>query len=363
MNTSRRPTLAFVSGWLPDPEGTGSEQRSFSFLKAYARHFDVDLWFSARPYSWEFSRISKLTPYCRSARFFHHKLLKTNTDNLQDEFNASVAAADHVHLFKLPFGIGHKSVLWDYDELPLALREPGKWKIESADRAFQTFSRATRLMYCSSPLELSSDIGRASIVPNCYHVTDARRSQTPPGNMLLFTGTFGYMPNITALQFFVKEVLPSLPPEVTLMAVGRKPRHEMLLQAMQDIAETPRVHVHYNVPSCSPFYDSAAAAIVPLLDGTGTRLKILEAFAHRCPVVSTSKGCEGLDVADGRELLVRDDPRAFADACLQALHEQPLRKSLATKALRFLKLKNSQEAAERAIDHALSEAGVMGAPD
>jgi glycosyltransferase involved in cell wall biosynthesis len=60
---------------------------------------------------------------------------------------------------------------------------------------------------------------------------------------------------------------------------------------------------------------------VPLRAGSGTRVKILEAFAGGLPVISTTLGCEGLDVRDGVELLIADPPGRLAEACLTVLRE------------------------------------------
>jgi glycosyltransferase involved in cell wall biosynthesis len=73
------------------------------------------------------------------------------------------------------------------------------------------------------------------------------------------------------------------------------------------------------VERVEPFLQDAAVAIVPLRSGSGTRLKILEAFAARTPVVSTTLGAEGLDAIDGLHLLLRDSPRQFADAVISLL--------------------------------------------
>ena len=63
----------------------------------------------------------------------------------------------------------------------------------------------------------------------------------------------------------------------------------------------------------------ASVAVVPVRYGGGTRVKILESFAHRVPVVSTSLGAEGLDVEDGVHLLIADDPEQFAAAVVRLL--------------------------------------------
>lgn len=82
---------------------------------------------------------------------------------------------------------------------------------------------------------------------------------------------------------------------------------------------------------------AADIAVVPIRFGGGTRIKILEAFAHGLPVVSTTVGCEGLDVIDGQHLLVADDPAAFAAACLRLSEDAELRTRLVTAAAELWK--------------------------
>ena len=78
----------------------------------------------------------------------------------------------------------------------------------------------------------------------------------------------------------------------------------------------------------SDVLDDGTVVIVPLLSGSGTRVKILEAWARGLPVVSTSKGAEGLDAVDGRDLLIADEPDAFADACTRLVSDGGLRQLL-----------------------------------
>jgi glycosyltransferase involved in cell wall biosynthesis len=72
----------------------------------------------------------------------------------------------------------------------------------------------------------------------------------------------------------------------------------------------------------------ADAVVVPMRFGGGTRIKVLEAFAHRIPVVSTSLGCEGLEVVGGRHVLISDDPDGFAADCVRLLTDRRLRERL-----------------------------------
>ena len=83
------------------------------------------------------------------------------------------------------------------------------------------------------------------------------------------------------------------------------------------------------VDDVRPYMQRAASCVVPLLNGGGTRLKILEALAMRKPVVSTSVGAEGLPLTTGREILIADEPESFAQAVLSLFKDSELSNRLA----------------------------------
>jgi polysaccharide biosynthesis protein PslH len=103
-------------------------------------------------------------------------------------------------------------------------------------------------------------------------------------------------------------------PTATWQIVGQDP-----LPAVQDLAKLPGVSVTGSVPDVKPYLAAATVAIAPLLIGSGTRLKILEAFAMSKAVVSTSLGCEGLAVVSGKHLIVADQPEVFAQSIVDLL--------------------------------------------
>ncbi len=129
---------------------------------------------------------------------------------------------------------------------------------------------------------------------------------------LLFVGAVDYRPNQLGLEWFIAEVLPRLRNRleagVVVDVVGSPPRH---------LAGMEQVTVHGRVPSVAPFYADAHAVIVPVLYGSGTRLKVIEAMAYRRPVVSTTAGAEGLPLSDGDEFSQADQPDDFAGALLE----------------------------------------------
>jgi glycosyltransferase involved in cell wall biosynthesis len=129
---------------------------------------------------------------------------------------------------------------------------------------------------------------------------------------LLFVGAVDYRPNQLGLEWFITEVLPGLRRRlaagVVVDVVGSPPRH---------LEGKEQVSLHGRVPSVAPFYTDAHAVIVPVLYGSGTRLKVIEAMAFRRPVVSTTAGAEGLPIRDGTEFFQADRPDEFVEALLK----------------------------------------------
>ncbi|MEA2457823.1 MAG: polysaccharide biosynthesis protein PslH, partial [Thermoleophilaceae bacterium] len=163
------------------------------------------------------------------------------------------------------------------------------------------------------------------VVPNGVATADIGPAAGPPPEpaTLVFTGTMAYPPNREAALWFAARVWPRVVerrPDARLLVVGRDPTDDVRALAAAD----ERIEVTGGVPLVMPYYERAGVVVAPVRSGGGTRLKVLEALASARPLVSTSVGCEGIDVTPGEHLLVEDDPQRFADAVV-ALIEDPAR--------------------------------------
>jgi polysaccharide biosynthesis protein PslH len=139
---------------------------------------------------------------------------------------------------------------------------------------------------------------------------------TLPGS-LVFTGSMAHPPNNEAALYFCREIFPKIRarvPSSKLAIVGSSPSTEV-----RRLAEDGNVTVTGFVDDTRPYLASAAVVIVPLLSGSGTRLKIMEAMAMGKVIVSTSIGAEGIDYTDGENILIADSPEAFADTVLHLM--------------------------------------------
>jgi glycosyltransferase involved in cell wall biosynthesis len=153
-----------------------------------------------------------------------------------------------------------------------------------------------------------------------YQVAPSASGQPP---LIVFTGSMDWEPNIDAMEYFCREVWPTILaafPDARFQIVGRNPHPRV-----QRLA-SPSVEVTGTVASVIDYLRAATIVIVPLRIGGGTRLKIFEAMAMAKAMVSTSIGAEGLAVTKGRDLLIADDAPAFAAGILQLLRDPELRR-------------------------------------
>jgi len=163
---------------------------------------------------------------------------------------------------------------------------------------------------------------RTMIIPNAADVEFYQPrpdDPQPAGRTVLYFGLLSTVPNIDAVTHFVQDIFPLITkahPDAHCKIVGGRPPAS--LQALAG----PNVELTGFVPDLRPHLASAAAVVVPLRLGGGTRLKIVEAMAMGKAIVSTSLGAEGIEAVPGRDILIEDRPEAFA-AAVNRLLAQP----------------------------------------
>ena len=208
---------------------------------------------------------------------------------------------------------------------------------------------------------------RSAVVPNAVDLRSFRPEPGDPpsdGRTVMFFGINDYPPNTDGILFFLREVWPRLAashPRARLKIVGPRPTPEILGQ------RSARVEVKGAVDDVRPHLAEAAAVIVPLRLGGGTRLKILEAMAMAKPIVSTSIGAEGIDVVHEKHLLLADDPADFAAALGRVLDDPRLAARLGEEGRALVSARYSWEASARRLEGFLGEvlaaSGARSSPD
>lgn len=150
---------------------------------------------------------------------------------------------------------------------------------------------------------------------------------------LVYVGNMSYRPNVDAVIYFCEEILPLIRaevPDAALWIVGKSPLPEV------EALANDHVHVTGRVEDVRPYYETSTVCIIPLRAGGGTRLKILEAMALGRPIVSTSIGCEGIDVSDGENILIGNDPQTFARQTILLLQDENKRQTILEQARQFV---------------------------
>lgn len=149
-------------------------------------------------------------------------------------------------------------------------------------------------------------------------------------HILIYHGIYNYEPNLQAMQLMAERILPAIRARglaVKLLALGREPP-----------ARSPDPDIIFMGPveSVAPWLLAADLAVVPLTKGGGTRMKVLDYFAARLPVVSTSKGVEGIPVRDGEEFVLADEPEHFAGAVARLLAHPEEARAVAARGRTFV---------------------------
>ncbi|MGD9602567.1 MAG: glycosyltransferase family 4 protein [Gammaproteobacteria bacterium] len=375
----KRPRTLFVAPRLPFPLNNGTKIRVNHLLRALTEISDVDFVCFGLP--WEYAFVSdsrselpdwwyslrsgQMLPFpdwqvddARRYRRLAVRRFFARTDGFYDGFptdvlkervstligQADLIWAERLYIARAFLACGSDKTIVDLDDLESAKvrrdAEAGAAGlgraalIREAARLACTERGAVRqfagLAVCSpeDAANFDTGTGRVWVVPN--GVDDSMMYRPAIARLphrLVFVGTLNYWPNEQAMLYFHREILPQVRariPDLSMAIVGLKPP-----ASIRSLHDGQSIFVHADVPDITPYVQQAAASIVPLQIGGGTRLKILESLALGTPVVSTSIGAEGLNLEHARHLLLADDPGEFATAVIRVLEDTEYSRLLA----------------------------------
>lgn len=351
MSSVDQPRLLFVSPVVPALGGNGLAMRAGAVLQALARRYRVTLLLTPR-YG---DRFASLPPALASSLA---QVVRISDGETLSEH----VLFDLVHVFRLaslpdaaPWLANAARIHLDMDEIEsrsehrLAGLARSAGQLRDAEQAASAAQEARLLedealarfdrVYVAADGDrerlLQRDTVRAEVVtlPNTLPLPVTTPFPPPTrGNFaLLFVGALGHAPNEDALLHFCTSILPRIQAgahrAVTLRIVGGGAG-----PAVQRLAGQAGVELIGPVDDLTPRYRDAHLVVVPLRAGGGTRIKLLEAFAMRRAVVSTTLGVEGLAAEHQRHLLIADEPAPFATATLRLLHDRALAEQMADEA-------------------------------
>jgi sugar transferase (PEP-CTERM/EpsH1 system associated) len=172
--------------------------------------------------------------------------------------------------------------------------------------------------------------------------------RTPGARDILSVGAMFYPPNVDGTLWFTREVYPLIReelPDARLWLVGGRPA-----PAVRRLARHPGIEVTGYVEDLLPYLERSAVWIAPLRFGSGMRVKILDAMTWGIPVVSTTLGCQGIAATPGEEMLVADDPPAFAGHVVRVIEDRALAGRLAAGGRRLIERVYDWQIAYRVLD-------------
>jgi polysaccharide biosynthesis protein PslH len=374
--------ILFIAPQIPFPLDTGGKIRAFYQLRALSQRYRVHLvalgprltraHASDPLWSAVHGRLASLTcvsrdgatrigTFCAGVRSFlgplpwpvekyRSRAAERTIAKLCGETRPVAVHFDSLHTFRFVDSVpGGIPVVLDQHNVEALILErmatvsgkgPRRWLIDGQARQTDRFERratrrADRILLCSHEDRalLAQRAGRLrglEVIPNGVDLArfDATKldqdelAEMRASPNAVFLGSMDWWPNDDGIRWFIDEIWELARrqvPELTLRVVGRNPGPELLA-----LDGTRGIEVLGGVPDVRPFMAAASVFVVPLRVGGGTRLKILEALGIRAPIVSTSIGCEGIELTPGADLLVADDPRAFADAMRRVVQDPAL---------------------------------------
>lgn len=375
----RRKRMLFVMARPPYPRDTGARIRTWHLLTGFAAQYDVDVLHFSDPdgdeswptaarvagvcalYSLPNPALCQPVTWRQFATAIFRSLPVSSVKYIRKDFSEHflnmAAGYDIVHIDTIHLA-GELATLRQLPKLPLTIINAHNVEFQIARRMRElersslrraalsiharnmerfeqrAFALASMVLAVSEEDRSKIDamvgiLGRAVLVENGVdedYFTPGADSEVDVDS-LVFVGSMDWLPNVDGVKWFVSEILPligQVHPQVRLTIVGRNPHPDVAALHSPDQG----ILVTGTVDDVRPYVRAASVIVVPLRFGGGTRLKILEAFAMKKALVSTSLGAEGILCQDYRHLRIANDAQSFAQACCQLMEERKMRSDL-----------------------------------
>jgi len=399
----RRLRILFVSQMPPSPPKFGAQARMHGLLSTLARHDDVS---AISLYDEEFDPEEcrkAMSAHCREVWLVENRRgraglekrllqlrslasthsferLRYDVPALQraidrvlreerfDVVNLEFPYLGHLRFRQAPRGAAPPALVVDSHEIAYELVRQFASGANSAGRRFYAaldwrklrreeiaaYRAADGVSACSAldaeKIRAQVPGARTMVIPNAADVEfyQPRPSDPPPdGRTVVFFGLMTTIPNVDGVHWFMREIWPRIEgrrPDALCKIIGSRPPRSVL-----DL-QGPKVAVTGFVEDLRPHLASAAAIVVPLRLGGGTRLKIVEGMAMRKAIVSTTLGAEGIEAAPGQDLLIADQPDEFAASVVRLLDDPALAERIGAAARKLAVEKYAWSAAGAALD-------------
>jgi polysaccharide biosynthesis protein PslH len=358
-NRGRR-RVAVLSPYLPYPLSHGGAVRIYHLLREMAREFDVELFAFTES---EAPSDTPLLDFCARVALVRKPRYR--------EARWSTILPPEVHEYRSPamrLAIERERAAFGFEALQVEytqLAEYGGDVLVEHDVTFDLFGQIARreqtlsakwnwfrwrrfeqrmvqqykhvLVMSDKDAEMLGPAAKSTVIENGVDLARFLPAPEPPGQHLLFIGSFRHFPNIAAYRFFAESVWPLLRekfPKATVTVVCG-PDHVTYWRAFADTPEPPadpRIRLLGFVADVRPLYEETNLVLAPTTVSAGTNIKVLEAMAMRRAVVSTTSGCAGLGLLHDYSVWVGDSAESFAAGIATLLADPERRRNMADAA-------------------------------
>jgi glycosyltransferase involved in cell wall biosynthesis len=373
--------ILFLSRWLPYPPENGSKIRIFNLLRQLSSQHEISLLaFQDRPRTATGPVAAEaLGRVCRSIRIIPYRpfrpdsvrawsgFLSPQPRSLVDTYSPAMAQAvdealNRTHydlviasqLDMIPYAASIRDLPLLFEEIELSTYWDAVHRSDRPihqARALLTWIKLCRYLRTTLPAAAACTVvsareralvqravpgyGPVEVIPNAVDLRDLTGDFGPPTpDTLIFTGALTYSPNYDAMRYFLERIYPRIlaaAPGLRLRITGRTDGVDLT-----PLARWPGVELTGYLADVRPLVARSWVSVVPIRLGGGTRLKILESLALGTPVVSTPKGAEGLEVTDGRDILLADTAELFARQVVELLRSSDRRRELSAAGRRLI---------------------------
>jgi glycosyltransferase involved in cell wall biosynthesis len=364
--------ILFLTPQLPHPPHQGAAIRNLNLVKIAARQHDVVIYSFVRSRE-ETSAVEVLREWACEVRTFPaprrslaQRALQTALSATPDmgrrlhssdflravaQAEADIVQAEGIEMAQyLPFNSGRKvfdchNAEWVLQRRTFAL-DAARGRLPGAAYSFAQWQKLRRYerqacQQADAVIAVSDEDRQAlldldpglcvDIIPNGVDAGFFAPAEMPPrDHAFLFTGTLDFRPNIDAVHWLASDIWPRIRrnlPDATLTLAGRAP-----VASIRRLHGCDGITVAPSPPDIRPYFAQAAVYLVPVRAGGGSRYKLLQAMSMRMGIVSTRLGAEGIDVVDGGQVRLADEPGEFARAAVELVRDAGQRCRLGTAA-------------------------------
>lgn len=343
-----KPRIAVFTPYFPFPLSHGGAVRIYNLLREGAREFDIFLFsFADKPASVAHTPVldfcSKVivfpNPRYREPRWaslrppevneFDSPYVRSVLEQLRQQYALNVLQVEYTQL--AAYGgevLVEHDVTFDLHQQVTQLKPSigARWDLRRwyrfEDNIIRSFQRV--IVMSDKDAALLGNPPNVRVIPNGVDLRRFQVQPETPGSRILFVGSFRHFPNVTAFRWFLEKVWPivsSRNPGANFVTIaGASPE-----LYFSDTLTRPDVELHGFISDVRPFYAGCNIVVVPTQISAGTNLKVLEALACERAIVSTTSGCAGIGLEDGKDIWIADAPESFARSIEMLLKDAELR--------------------------------------